>query len=101
METSTDKILDLRGPSLRGLDSEEGEHGHGHVVIVELLVAPLPISSAVLGTTSSLYYHGSLISQDLEKKLQIVEKLSLNLSFTTKLGPGKMSTDPPASDVEV
>ena len=31
-----------RGPPLRGLDGEEGEHGGRHVVVVELLLGPLP-----------------------------------------------------------
>ena len=33
-------IVDLRNPSFRGLDGEEGEHGHEAVVVVERL--PLP-----------------------------------------------------------
>ena len=32
-----------RGPALGGLNSEQGEHGGGHVVVVELLLGPLPL----------------------------------------------------------
>ena len=35
-------MLDSRWPPLRGLDGEEGEHGGGDVVVVELLLGPLP-----------------------------------------------------------
>ena len=31
-----------RGPALSGLNGEQGEHGRGHVVVVELLLPPLP-----------------------------------------------------------
>ena len=31
-----------RGPALSGLNGEQGEHGRGHVVVVELLLGPLP-----------------------------------------------------------
>ena len=40
---SVRKKENLRDPALGGLHSEEGDHGHGAVVIVEGLLGPEPL----------------------------------------------------------